>query len=85
MSYAPPGWVEDCRCSLCGTACYPPWLTSDETWMRIMGDSQQQICIGCFYERANPSECYLTVALGGDGNRELRATQRATPPEEGAG
>ena len=67
MSYAPPGWEVDCRCPLCGTACYPPWLTDDWTWECVMGDSKEQVCIGCFFERASERPLWpahhLTIAL----------------------
>lgn len=50
-------------CGLCDGGAYPPWLTDDETWRKVMGDSQQQVCLACFYGRAETSEPLKVAVL----------------------
>jgi hypothetical protein len=65
-------------CALCGGGAYPAWLTDDETWQSVMGDSHDQVCLPCFKDRTDRSVTVLYVSLLPDGvMARLRRAERA--------
>jgi hypothetical protein len=53
-------------------------VSLNELYPDEFGEEPHLICCSC-------GKSFSMAKLGGDGNKELRATQRATPPKEGAG